>query len=488
MKAAGGAIVTIATQATRFFVQIASTILLARLLAPEDFGIYAMTAPVIAIINLIKDLGLTQAIVTSRTISKPLLSAMFYVNLALSVGIAAVIALAAPLVASFYGNDAIIPVVQFVALGVAMNGTSSVHRAILTRDLRYGTLGRIEVLSAALGVMAGLVHASIAPSALAIATVNVVTGLVQLVQAWTTTRWMPGRPGNSNGVFEMLKFGGGLTGFNLTNFFARNADNVIIGRFIGAGPLGYYDRAYKLMLMPLQQINGPAGRVMIPIMSRLADEPARYRFAYLRALRILLLLTMPIVCFCIASAYELIPFLLGPQWTAASEVFVWLSIAAIHQPLTATIGWLFVTQNRTVEFAKWGVVNAITCILAFIAGLPWGVVGVAAAYAISDLLFRMPAIWWYVGRKGPVSTRDLSRLGLVYGMAALFTLGSLLLLRMALIATGLPAIFTIVAMAGAACALYWCIIALTVSGRAAIGEGIELVLHQFRKQFARVRV
>ncbi|MAF29142.1 MAG: flippase [Croceicoccus sp.] len=487
LKAAGGAIVTIATQATRFLVQIASTILLARLLAPEDFGVYAMTAPVVAIINLIKDLGLTQAIVTSSTISKPLLSAMFYVNLALSVGIAAVIALAAPLVATFYDNDAVIPVVQFVALGVAMNGTSSVHRAILTRDLRYGTLGRIEIVSAAMGVLAGLTHAWIAPSALAIATVNVVTGFVQLVQSWTMTRWMPGRPGNRTRVLEMLKFGGGLTGFNLTNFFARNADNVIIGKFIGAGPLGYYDRAYKLMLMPLQQINGPAGRVMIPIMSRLMNEPGRYRFAYLRALRILLLVTMPIVCFCIASAYELIPFLLGPQWTAASDVFVWLSIAALHQPLTATIGWLFITQNRTGEFAKWGVVNAVTCVMAFMAGLPWGVVGVAAAYAISDLVVRMPAVWWYVGRKGPVDTRDLFQLGLVYGMTALLVLGGLLLLRMGLLAIGWPVIVILVAMACAACALYWCIIALTASGRATIGEGIELVVQQFRKRFARHR-
>ena len=222
-------------------------------------------------------------------------------------------------------------------------------------------------------------------------------------------------------------------------------------------------------------------------MSRLMNEPGRYRFAYLRALRILLLVTMPIVCFCIASAYELIPFLLGPQWTAASDVFVWLSIAALHQPLTATIGWLFITQNRTGEFAKWGVVNAVTCVMAFMAGLPWGVVGVAAAYAISDLVVRMPAVWWYVGRKGPVDTRDLFQLGLVYGMTALLVLGGLLLLRMGLLAIGWPVIVILVAMACAACALYWCIIALTASGRATIGEGIELVVQQFRKRFARHR-
>lgn len=446
---------------------------------------YAMTSPVIAIINLLKDLGLTQAIVTSRTISKPLLSAMFYVNLALSVGIAVVIAIAAPLVAAFYGNNAVIPVVQFVALGVAMNGTSSVHRAILTRDLRYGTLGRIEVVSAAIGVLAGLAHAWLAPGPLAIATVQVVTGAVQLIQSWTTTRWMPGRPGNRSGVFDMLKFGGGLTGFNLTNFFARNADNVIIGRFVGAGPLGYYDRAYKLMLMPLQQINGPAGRVMIPIMSRLTDEPGRYRYAYLRAIRILLLLTMPIVCFCITSAYELIPFLLGPQWTAASDVFVWLSIAAIHQPLTATIGWLFITQKRTGEFAKWGVVNAVTCVMAFVAGLPWGVVGVAAAYAISDLVVRMPAVWWYVGRKGPVRARDLVGVGFPYGLSALLNLGALLLLRSGLLAADLPPIFLLAAMACASCAFYWCIIALTAPGRSTIKEVNEIAIQQFRKRFAR---
>lgn len=439
-----------------------------------------MASPVIAIINLLKDLGLTQAIVTSRNLSQALLSSIFYVNLAVSIAVAAVIAAAAPFVASFYGNDAVIGVVQFVALGIALNGTSSVHRAILTRQLRYGTLGRIEVTSAAVGVIVGLIHAYYFPGPLAIATVSVVTGAVQLLQGWTTTRWMPSKPGDRSGLMEMLKFGGGLTGFNISNFFARNADNVIIGRFLGAAPLGYYDRAYKLMLMPLQQINGPAGRVMIPILSRLQDDASRYRFAYLRALRILLLLTIPIVCFCITSAYELIPFLLGPQWAQASEIFVWLSVAALHQPLTATLGWLFITQARTGQFAKWGVVNAVTCVMSFFAGLPWGVTGIAIAYAMSDLLLRMPAVWWYVGRQGPVRTMDLWRVAASYGGSAIVTIGGLLLLRQELLAQQLPVFIILAAMGAATFLFYWVCIALRSQGRATISELLEVAAGHIR--------
>jgi PST family polysaccharide transporter len=115
------------------------------------------------------------------------------------------------------------------------------------------------------------------------------------------------------------------------------------------------------------------------------------------------------VAFLLVNADSLVPAVLGEQWRASVPIFIWLGCAALHQPLSATTGWLFVSQSRTGEFAKWGVVVAVTSIAAFLIGLPWGALGVAAAYGLSDLLLRAPIVWIWVGRKGPVSTRDLIR-------------------------------------------------------------------------------
>jgi PST family polysaccharide transporter len=206
---------------------------------------------------------------------------------------------------------------------------------------------------------------------------------------------------------DLLRFGGGLTGFNIFNFLARNADNIMIGRVWGDVALGLYDRAYKLLLFPLQQVNNPLSRVMVPVLSRLQDEPERYRAAYVKTLQQILLLTQPGVVFLIATADWLIPTLLGEAWRGAVPIFVWLGLAGLLQPVSSTMGWLFISQGRTREFMQWGAFGTATCIAAFAAGLPWGPVGVAAAYALSDILLRWPLLWWYTTRTGPVRQRDL---------------------------------------------------------------------------------
>lgn len=231
----------------------------------------------------------------------------------------------------------------------------------------------------------------------------------------------------------MIHFGRGMLGFNIFNFLSRNLDNILIGRFVGAAQLGYYDRAYKLLLFPLSQINQPVGRVVIPILSRLVSEPERYRAVYLRTVQQLALFTLPGVVFMIIYAQSAIPAILGEHWRASVPIFVWLGFAALHQPISATTGWLFISQSRTGEFAQWGLVVAVTSIAAFIVGLPWGAVGVAAAYALSDMFIRMPIVWYWVGRRGPVCTGDLVRIAwphVIANMAMAVVLIELLPLRL----------------------------------------------------------
>ena len=119
----------------------------------------------------------------------------------------------------------------------------------------------------------------------------------------------------------MIAFGGNLTGFGLVNYFARNLDNLLIGRFWGAEQLGLYARAYQLLLLPIEQINAPITAVAVPVLSRLKDNPERYRSAYLRLLEKVALLTMPGMAFMIASSDLLVLIVLGPKWIQVSRIF-----------------------------------------------------------------------------------------------------------------------------------------------------------------------
>ncbi|RVT93571.1 lipopolysaccharide biosynthesis protein [Sphingomonas crocodyli] len=409
-RATRNALSTGGAQAYRLLLQILSVVTLSRMLPPGDFGLMAMIAPMIAFVLLFGDLGLTQAVATAKSISPRQISAIFWINIAVAATLAVVLAALAPLAADFYGEPRLIGPMRVLAGTILLTALGGQHQGLIVRSMQFGRLAMIDMSAATAGFVAALIWASIAPSIWALVAQSVTASLVGVTGLWRVSRWRPDWSADIREASPLLRFGSGLMGFDLTNFLSRNLDNVIIGHSSGAAQLGYYDRAYKLLLFPLSQVNSPVGRVLVPMLARLRDDPERYRRVYLRTLQQLMLFTLPGVVFLLANAHSAIPTILGPQWQPSVAIFLWLGLAAIHQPISATTGWLFVSQQRGTEFAWWGLVIAITSIAAFLIGAPWGAVGVAAAYAISDLFIRAPIVWFWVGRRGPVRTRDLARL------------------------------------------------------------------------------
>jgi len=193
------------------------------------------------------------------------------------------------------------------------------------------------------------------------------------------------------------------------NYFARNLDNLLIGKYWGSQQLGVYAKAYQLLMLPLEQINGPIGSVAIPALSRLADSPQRYRSAYLRLLEKIALLTMPLVAFMIGTSDWLVLLFLGPKWAEVGPVFAFLGIAGLVQPILSTAGLLYITQGRTHHMFQFGLIASPIIILSIVCGLPWGATGVALAYSGTFILVMTPLVFWFVGREGPVRSRDLYR-------------------------------------------------------------------------------
>lgn len=203
------------------------------------------------------------------------------------------------------------------------------------------------------------------------------------------------------GIGDLLGFGAGVTGFKMTNFFSRNLDNILIGRVWGGQALGYYDRAYKLLLFPLHRIAQPLSQVMVPVLSRMQDEPERYKRAFFRVFGLMQLAILPGVAALTAMADTAVPFLLGAHWSDSAPIFAALGIAGLAQPLANPTGWLFISQGRTTEMAWWGVVSAVLTCAAFAVGVGFGVVELAIAYAAVSMLKLVP-LWLLISRKGPV--------------------------------------------------------------------------------------
>lgn len=405
-RTARGGFITIISQGSKFVLSMVGTVILSRLLVPEEYGLVGMVAVVTGFISVFKDLGLSAATIQKSEVNNDQVSTLFWLNLCLSVGLTIVTAALAPAVAWFYGEPKLTAITLAYAAGFLFGGLTVQHEALLRRRMRFAALATAEVVSLVISILVAVTLAWKGASYWALVASQLALGFTYLIVIWSACRWRPGLPVRNSGVRSMLAFGGRLTGFGVVNYFSRNLDNMLIGKFWGAEQLGLYARAYQLLLLPIDQINTPITSVAVPALSRLKDSPERYRSAYLRLLEKVALLTMPTMAFMIASSEYLITIVLGSKWLGVSRIFAILGIAGLVQPIANTTGWLFITQGRTADMFKWGMIGGGIIIIAIISGLHWGAIGVATSYSIANVILIVPLLLWYVTRKGPVRMID----------------------------------------------------------------------------------
>ncbi|KAA1258795.1 Teichuronic acid biosynthesis protein TuaB [Rubripirellula obstinata] len=398
---------TAVTQAIRLLVTLLSAAVLGRLLAPEDFGLVMMVTAVTGLLYLFRDLGLSTATIQDRQISYRQLDSMFWLTAVVSLGLATLVAASAPLLARFYSEPKLIPIALVYSVVMLIGGLSLQHESMLRRQLRLEVISVSRVAAFTLGQLIAIGFAATTGSYLSLCAVPLVEAMGVTGCLWFASSWRPRWQFRFPEILELMKFGTTLSISSAINYFARQADNLLIGRFLGSQSLGYYCTAYSLMMLPLQQVAHPLSSVAIPSLSRLQDQPSSYRRAFEAISERLLIVTVPACIILFLFADTLIIVVLGPKWEPSIEIFRWLAVAGILQPLSNTLGWLLITQRRQRDLLRWGVFASTVSILSFVVGLRWGAAGVAASYAISGVLIRTPALVWWACRVGPVGVRSV---------------------------------------------------------------------------------
>jgi O-antigen/teichoic acid export membrane protein len=418
-RTARGGAVSMASHSLRFVITIAATSVMARLLRPADYGLIGMVAFFTGFVSIFKDLGLSIATIQKSEVSYDQVSTLFWFNLVFSVVITGLTIALSPVISWFYGDPRLVAITAVTAIGFVLGGLTVQHEALLRRQMRFFSLVSIALLSTVVGYIVGIFMAWRGFSYWSLVYSQLALLLTNTIGVWLMCRWRPGLPKRNSGVRSMIAFGRNFTGFSVINYFSRNLDNLLLGKVWGATELGLYNRAYQLMTLPIDQINEPITSVAIPALSRLNDSNERYRQAYLRMLEKIAMFTMPAIAFMMATSDWIVQLVLGPQWAATSRIFLLLGITGMFQPIANTSGWLFLTQGRSRDMFHWGLISGPLTMGSIVLGLPWGAVGVATSYALTRVLFTDPLLFWFVGRKGPVRTRDF------YRTIAPFTLASL---------------------------------------------------------------
>jgi len=430
-RSARGGAVSIFAQIVKVVVQLGTIVVLGRLLQPEVFGLIAMVAIVLAFLEMFKDLGLSTATIQRADIGHSDVSTLFWVNAGLGVATAVLVFMLAPGIAWFYGEPDLAEITRWLCLGFILSGLTTQHLALLRRQMKFNALAFIQVGAEVVGMSAAIVAAYLGAGYWALVLQRLVWSALMMAGTWAFCGWRPGPPGRLGTVRDLLGFGGNVTLANSINFSTQHLDQLLIGWYWGAAPLGLYDRAHRLLLAPINNLNAPLFAVAMPALSRLVDEPARYRNAYLQMIEKLIMITMPGAALLIVMPDYVVRILFGPHWLDAAPIIGWLAIAALYQPVTYTCSWLLMSQNRTREMPMLGLAGSCITAVAVVIGLPYGAVGVAAAYALSGLCLRVPFLFWVVGRRGPVSTRDIYRAMAPATLASMLILGIIWWLRKA---------------------------------------------------------
>jgi PST family polysaccharide transporter len=425
-----GSVASMSTQGLKLAFQVGSTMVLARLLTPSDYGIFGMAVVLTGFLALFNDLGLSMATIQRRELSHHQVSALFWVNASLGVVIMLAALAAASVAAWFFHEPELKAVVSAMSVAFLLGGLSVQHLALLRRQMRFGRLALIDIASLAAGIAAAVFCAWRGLGYWALVAMHLTTAFVTLVGAWMLCRWVPSRPARAANVGGLLGFGVNLFGFNLLNYLSRASDLLLLGWRWGTQPLGLYHNARRLMQLPLTQLNAPITQVAVPALSRVADQPERYRDAYMRFVDKILLLALPGIACLIATSDWIVAVLLGPQWGESAQILAILGFGALLEPLTNTTGWLLISQGRTRELLRLGMVATVLRFGLVAAALPWGAHGVAAAVAVRAFVV-FPVICYVVGRRGPVRGRDILRPVVAPAIAAVGVFALLVVFRWA---------------------------------------------------------
>jgi len=386
-------------------IRLVSMMFLARLVSKSDHGLFAMMFVVVEFVGMFKDMGLSLATVQQEKITHEQVSVLFWIGLCLSLVTAVVLVAISPVVVWFYGREELYWPIIVLAGGFVLSGLGTQHLALLQRQMCFGKISAINISAFMVGSVVAIVSAFQGAGLWALVLMQLTNMVMISLGGWIFCSWRPGLAVRGTSIRSLVTFGGNLTLFNFVHYATTRLDVLLIARFCGAAPVGIYSRAYNLLLFPLNQINVPVGNVAIPALSRLMDEPERYREVYFRILNRITLVTIPAVAWMIVNSDWIVRVVLGPGWEEAEQIFAILGFAGLMIPIGNTIGWLFVTQNRTAEMLRWGFVDSTILIGSTALGIQWGLIGVTVAVGMRQFLI-LPLCIWFACRRGPIRAAD----------------------------------------------------------------------------------
>ena len=362
------------------------SIVLARILAPRDFGIVAMIGIFFAVAQSFVDSGFSNALVRKTDRREEDLSTCFYFNIGVGIIAYIVLFLIAPLVANFYNQPILSPIIRITGLGVVLNSLCVVQQALFTIRIDFKSQAKVTLSATIISGIVGVVLAYLEYGVWALVWQGVVMSLVRMGLLWLMSKWRPKTGFSKDSFHYLFGYGSKLLASGLLDTIYNNIYPIVIGKFYSPAQLGNYSRALSFAQLPSSNITGILQRVTFPVLSTIQDDIPRLQTNYRRLLKLSAFIVFPLMMGLAAMAFPLIRVVLTPKWEGCSLYLQIICFALMWYPIHAINLNLLQVKGRSDLFLRLEIIKKIVGVCIMCITIPLGITAMCIGMVASSLI------------------------------------------------------------------------------------------------------
>ena len=381
---------TLTSAGCLFALRIASTAILARLLTPEDFGLFMMVTAVTAIADNLRDLGLSTATIQRHEISRAEASNLFWINACAGLAICLAMSGSSPVVAYVFKEQRLVSITIVLSLIFVFAGLTVQHQALLTRQMKHGHKSLVQVAAFIVSSIAAVFLALHGFAVWALVLRELLQSFLVLFGISFLCPWIPAPPNRKVSVWPMLRFGRDMTASQIIGAIASSLDRFLLGRFFGPASVALYRQPFQLVAAPINQFMGPLYQISLPSLSMLQSDPARFSRFFCKITTIVSMASMPLGLYLAVFSNEITLLILGDSWQGAAIFFRIFAIGAFFRAISSIPGFVLVSRGHSRTLVTLTILNSAVMATLMCLALPWGPPGLAIAETVTILVMLYP--------------------------------------------------------------------------------------------------
>ncbi len=347
-------------------VSLVVSAVLARLLSPEEFGVVAIANVLIWFFSMFATMGIGPAIIQRKDLTQNDLNNIFTFSFLVGICFSLLFYLSSWIIASWYDNRELVPVCQLLSLTLFLSTINMVPGALMAKNLRFKESAIITLI---LQLVTGVISVIAAYKGFGVYALLISPILAPIGSFIYNNRFYPVHLSRNlclEPIRKIFSFSMYQFLFELFNYFSRNLDKIVIGKYISMADLGYYEKSYRLMQLPIQNVTSVINPVLQPVLSSLQDNPTEIGHKYCKLIKFIAAISFPLTVIIYVCGYEVIHLFYGANWDDAVPTFKILSLSVCMQMILSTSGAIFMASNNTKAQFWVGVRNTFTTVIGFI--------------------------------------------------------------------------------------------------------------------------